>query len=34
MLYEVDGYGIRVSLVEPGHLRRDDERVFGVESRE
>lgn len=29
MLYEVDGFGIRVSLVEPGHLRRDDERVFG-----
>lgn len=24
MLYEVDGFGVKVSLVEPGHLRRDD----------
>ena len=31
MLYEVDGFGIRVSLVEPGYLRRDDERIFGYD---
>ena len=24
MLYEVDGFGIKVTLVEPGHVRRDD----------
>ena len=27
MLYEVDGFGIRATLVEPSHLRRDDQSV-------
>jgi hypothetical protein len=27
MLYEVDGFGIRASLVEPAHLRRDDGHI-------
>jgi NAD(P)-dependent dehydrogenase (short-subunit alcohol dehydrogenase family) len=27
MLYEVDGFGIRATLVEPSHLRRDDAHI-------
>ena len=27
MLYEVDGFGIRATLVEPAHLRRDDAHI-------
>ncbi|KPI44370.1 putative oxido [Cyphellophora attinorum] len=29
MLYEVDGFGVRVTLVEPGHVRRDDVAAGG-----
>lgn len=27
MLYEVDGFGIKLTLVEPGHMRRDDKHT-------
>jgi NAD(P)-dependent dehydrogenase (short-subunit alcohol dehydrogenase family) len=30
MLYEVDRFNIKATLVEPGHLRRDDDGVAGV----
>lgn len=34
MLYEVDPFGIRATLVEPGHLRRDDDHSVGPQGPE